>query len=424
MREHELRVAFVSVTSPGYRSLAVDYLQAAVAADPRAAAHAVVRIDADIAADPWWTAYRLLQLTPAPDVVAFPVQCWTARHVYECARIIKAALPDAYLVAGGPEVSPIAEDVLAQETALDAVVRGEGEVTFSELLYSLARGGEPSDVLGVTARLGDHIVSAPDRESIADLDSVASPYAVRPQATDGTAYLETYRGCPHSCAYCFEGKGSTRIRSFSWERIAADIDTLAGTPGMTAFSFIDPVFNLTPDRLQQLSDLLAPHAARGVRLHTIEVDIERIDDEAAVLLKRAGVVSVETGPQTTGAAALGACDRSFDPDRFAAGVAACRRAGISVECDLIIGLPGDTTADVLASLDFALSLDPGKVQLSSLHVLPGTALWDHAEELGLVFDREPPHELIATRDLSYGGLRRLELFGRAAAQVYRARIGP
>ena len=41
-----------------------------------------------------------------------------------------------------------------------------------------------------------------------------------------------------------------------------------------------------------------------------------------------------------------------------------------------------------------------------------------------VFDPEPPHELIATRDLSFGELRRLEEFGRAAAAVYRARVRP
>jgi coproporphyrinogen III oxidase-like Fe-S oxidoreductase len=191
---------------------------------------------------------------------------------------------------------------------------------------------------------------------------------------------------------------------------------------MEAFSFIDPVFNLTTERLERLTELLAPHAARGVRLHTIEVDIERVDDHQAALLVQAGVVSVETGPQSVGAAALSACRRRFDPDRFAAGVEACRRAGISVECDLIVGLPGDTVDDVLAGLDFAIALDPGRVQLSTLHVLPGTDLWESARDLGIRFDREPPHEVITTAQLSYADLRRLEVYGQAAVQAYQARI--
>lgn len=419
-----IRIALVGVTSAGYRSLALDYLQSSLSADQRLASVAVTRIDADITTDPWWLAFRVACLKPAPDVIALPVMCWTARHVSDIARILKAQLPQARIVLGGPEVGPVARDVLDRHSFIDAVVRGEGEFALCDLMWAYARGGDPGAVPGVSARVDGVIVEGPDRPRIAELDSIASPFQGRKHAIDGSAYVETYRGCPHTCAYCYEGKGSTRIRSFSWDRIAADIEAVASTPGMRSFSFIDPVFNLTSDRLERLSDIMAPHAARGVRLHTIEVDIERVDARQAELLARAGVASVETGPQSTGAAALAACRRSFDAEKFAAGVAACKAAGISVECDLIVGLPGDTVDDVLASIDFAIGLDPGVVQLSTLHVLPGTDLWTRAAEFGLVFDPEPPHELIATREMSFTELRRTEAFGRAAAAVYRARIRP
>jgi len=417
-----LSVALVGVNAAGYRSLALDYLQASVLADPRLDL-ALIRMDVDVSADPWWTAYRLGTLDPRPDVVALPVFCWTARHVYDAVRLFKSICPDALVVLGGPEVGPIAEETLACQIAVDAVVRGEGEFSFADLLHSHARGGDISATPGVTARTGGRIESGPDRDPIGELDEVPSPFAARlPFAADGSAYVETYRGCPHRCAYCYEGKGSTRIRSFSWDRIKSDVDAVATTPGLQAFSFIDPVFNLTQERLGRLADIMEPHAKRGVRLHTIEVDIERIDDEQAAQLVRAGVVSVETGPQTIGESALAECRRSFDPDAFERGVSACRRAGISVECDLIIGLPGDAADDVFAALDYVIGLDPGRVQLSTLHVLPGTDLWDRADGLGLIFDREPPHEVIATRELSFAELRRLEVFGNAAAQTYRARL--
>lgn len=423
VKREALKVALVGVTSPGYRSLALDYLQECVRRDPRLADLAMVRIDTDTSSDPWWTAYRILSLDPAPDVVALPVYCWTARHVYEAVRVIKRAAPATITIVGGPEVSPIAEQVLDRHEELELVVCGEGELTFPELLHSIMRGGDPTSVPGVCARVGGRARRAEARGEVEHLDDLPSPF-LGPQPTDGSAYLETFRGCPHRCAYCYEGKGSSRIRSFSWERIAADIDAVASTPGMRSFSFIDPVFNLTSERLARLTELLEPHARRGVRLHTIEVDIERIDATQAGLLQRCGVVSVETGPQSVGARALSVCGRSLDRERFSAGVRACREAGISVECDLIVGLPGDTVDDVLAGIEFAIGLDPGAVQLSTLHVLPGTALWQQADELGLIFDREPPHELIATPELTYGELRRLEELGNAAAAVYRARVTP
>ncbi|TLM98053.1 MAG: B12-binding domain-containing radical SAM protein [Actinobacteria bacterium] len=420
-----LGICIAAVNAPGYRSLAAGYLRAALTLDPRLGDVRVASIDTDTGTDAWWTAFRLLELDPAPDVVAMPVYCWSARHVYEAARVLKRARPQVTIVLGGPEVGPQAREVLESHPYVDAVVRGEGERALPELVWALSRGGDPGAVPGVTARVEGAIVAGPDAEPIDGLDTIASPFAAGATiATDGSAYIETYRGCPHRCAYCYEGKGSTRIRSFGWDRIAGDIEAVASTPGMRSFSFIDPVFNLTNDRLERLSDLLAPWAARGVRLHTIEVDVERVDDDAAALLARAGVASVETGPQTVGAAALATCSRSLDAEKFRAGIAACKRHGISVECDLIIGLPGDTESDVLAGLDFVTSCDPGIVQVSTLHVLPGTALWQRADELGIAFDPEPPHELISTPTIGFADLRRLEALGRAAGVVYRARIAP
>lgn len=420
MAEPQLKVALVALNAVGYQSLALGYLQASGMADERLAGKVGFQtLDLDVDVDPWWVAYRVLNRRP--DVVGFSVTCWNARHVYDACRLIGIERPDTVIVLGGPEVGPIAEDVLRANPHVRAVVRGEGEETFPEVLDTLLRRRCLWMVPGVTARNGEEIVAAADRPPIEDLDSIPSPYLTGVlQPREACAYLETYRGCPHRCGYCFEAKGETRIRSFSPQRVAAEIEAVAGTVG--TFSFIDPVFNLTPDRLRWLSDLLAPHAAQGKRLHTVEVDIERIDDEAAALLHRAGVRSVETGPQSVGAAALQACRRGFDAERFAAGVAALRRAGIAVECDLIIGLPGDDAYDVLAGLRFVVGLDPGMLQSSTLHVLPGTSLWEHAEELGLRYDARPPHEVVSTPRMAFTDLRRTEVLSFALQLAYRARL--
>ena len=418
-----LKVALLALNSPGYQSLALGYLRAYAQADDRLKGRVGFQtLDLTTDDDPWWVAYRIIGL--APDVLAVSVFCWSARAVYDICRIVKQALPGVRIILGGPEVGPIAQEVLLTPDVVDAVVRGEGEAALADLL-DLARRDKPfSRAEGVTARDASGApVAAPDRALIADLDSIPSPYltgVLEPQ--EGSAYIETFRGCPHECAYCFEGKGYGRIRSFSHERVEAEIAHLAGACGVRQFSFIDSVFNLTSERLTWLTGVLAPYAARGLTLHTVEVDIERIDDEAAASLRRAGVVSVETGPQSIGETALAACRRRFDPARFSAGVAALKRAGISVETDLIAGLPGDTPEDFMRGVAFCLSLDPGKIQTSTLHVLPGTALYADAEALGLRFDPEPPHEIVATREIGFADLRRLEARSIYIARLYAARI--
>lgn len=418
-----LKVALVALNSPGYQSLALGYLRAFAQADQRLRGNVgFTTLDLTVDLEPWWVAYRVLGLEP--DVLGVSVTCWNARSVFELCRVVRAARPETLIVLGGPEVGPVAEVVLRSHPVVDAIVRGEGEETFAELLAAQLHGRALARVDGVTARDRDGaVVSAPDRALISSLDSIPSPYLTGVMTpVDGGAYIESYRGCPHRCAYCFEGKGYGRIRSFSEARVRAEIDSIATSSGVRTFSFIDPVFNLTEDRLGWLADALEPHARRGVRLHTIEVDIERIDAAQVAALVRAGVASVETGPQSIGSAALAECRRGFDRERFVRGVRLLHEVGISIECDLIVGLPGDTAQDFFDGLSFAIDLDPGTVQSSTLHVLPGTDLWARADDLGLRYDPEPPHEVIATETIGYQDLRRAEVRALWLQTQYRARI--
>ncbi|MDP2299726.1 MAG: cobalamin-dependent protein, partial [Actinomycetota bacterium] len=259
-----LKVALLALNAPGYQSLALGYLRAYAQADRRLAGRVAFQtLDLSSDDDAWWIAYRTIGL--APDVLGVSVFCWSARAVYDVCRIVKRALPDVRIVLGGPEVGTIAADVLEAHSEIDAIVRGEGEEAFADVL-DLARRGKPfSRADGVTGRdAAGSPQAAPDRALIADLDSIPSPYLTGVlEPTEGTAYIETYRGCPHRCAYCFEGKGYGRIRSFSRERVEAEIAHLAGEAGLKSFSFIDSVFNLTSERLVWLAEALAPHAARG-----------------------------------------------------------------------------------------------------------------------------------------------------------------
>ena len=397
-------------------------MREAVKADVRLPEVWAQTIDFEVEQDPWWMLYQLLELSPRPDFISFSVYCWNAEQVFALTRMLARLMPETKLIMGGPEVGPRALEILEAHPELHAVIEGEGEKSVPALLLSYARGGEPFGISGVAAFTpqGPRIVAS---VPIEHLDTIAPPYTqAHGPALDGAAYLETFRGCPHKCAYCFEAKGSKRIRALSWKRVEEDVARVASTPGIKSFTFIDSVFNLTLSRLEKLTEIMEPWARKGIRLHTIEVDIEAVDEHQAALLKRCGVVSVETGPQTTNPRALAINERSLDKEKFKTGVACLEALGIRVESDLIIGLPGDGVDDVLASMCFACESGASKVQMSTLHVLPGTPLWDRADELGLVYDTRAPHEIMATRDLTFKELRQLEVFGVALGKLIDTKI--
>ena len=416
-------VVLVSLDCPGYESYATALLRESLKADPRLPDLRVASISAPDGYDPWWIAWRLARLEPAPDFVCFSAYCWNSDHLVAAARLTRRLLPDARIVFGGPEVGPQALEWLARYPWLDAVALAEGERVLPELVYSWARGGDATTIPGLAVRDDTGApVSAGAAVALEPLDTLPCAYTDQhPPATDGSAYMETYRGCPHACSYCFEGKGLKRIRSFSYKRIAAEVKRMAETPGLSSFSVIDAVFNLSTERLERLAEIFEPYARRGLRLHTIEVDLEHIDERQAQLLARCGVISVESGPQTTNQRALELVHRRFDPGRWLEGMAACQAQGIAVEADLIIGLPGDSPADVCASFDFVAASGVDILQASTLRILPGTDLWLRAAELGLCFDEQAPHEIISTPDISYDELRQLETYGLIVQKLLRSR---
>jgi len=419
-------VVLVGISQPGYQNLANAYLRESLKVDSRLSNFAIGTLDFDITKSAWWIVYELLSQEHEPDLIGFSVYCWNAHIVYEALRLLSAARPDLPIILGGPEVGPqwkkLRKYYASTGTNVVYIAKGEGERVICDVVEVMSQASSRNGGRELAPeKLTRKLAYLPVRDVVADLDTLPPPYTQQHRPPiDGSAYIETYRGCPHNCAYCYESKGISRVRSYSWERIAADIELLATTPGMQSFTFVDSAFNLTTERLHKLSDLLAPHAARGIFLHTIEVDIERVDDEQAALLKRAGVVSVETGPQTTSAIALENCQRSFDSKAYLRGVKACKDVGIKVTADLIIGLPGDTVADCLESMRFVVQdADPGVLQVSTLHVLPGTLLWEKAAEFGLHFDYDPPHTVINTADIGFKELRELEVFGSALSALYR-----
>jgi radical SAM superfamily enzyme YgiQ (UPF0313 family) len=88
----------------------------------------------------------------------------------------------------------------------------------------------------------------------------------------------------------------------------------------------------------------------------------------------------------------------------------CKRVGIRIHGDFIIGLPGETRETIQRTIDFAKELDPETIQVSIAHAMPGTELYNFAAENGLLSSEaladSKGHQL---PHMKYPGLSREEM---------------
>lgn len=358
-------------------------------------------------------------LAAAPDVLALSCYLWNVTTLMAVTADVKRALPHVVVVAGGPEVGPIPEQVLAAHPALDIVVMSEGELPLAELVRSW-RAGTPIDtVTGIWRRVGDRLVAHADAP-IADLNTLPSPHQRGYVSHSGRfACYETQRGCVFRCSFCFYNKGlSIRNRRFDMARVSEDLQFWL-SQDIRELYFMDPIFNLHAARAKEICRIIAAHNHRHIPI-SAEIWAEFVDDEMAALMKAAGFHFLEIGLQTTETSTLETVDRRLRAQPFRDGVRHLRNHGIASEVQLILGLPGDTMASFKSSINFAAEQLTEHLVVHRLMVLPGTELWSTAEQLGLVFEHAPPYYIQSTATMTPDELSLAWEMGCAVRQLWRS----
>jgi radical SAM superfamily enzyme YgiQ (UPF0313 family) len=420
MSKPKTRVLLVSFNAAGHDSLALGYIKAYALSDDTLSRRTEIEIlnFSNEENDVRQALYYITEFKP--NLVGFSCYCWSMGKLLELARSTKQIMPKVPLVVGGPEVGPAAERYLIENPFLDVAVHDEGEAVFADLLrYYFAKKGRLEDIAGISFRKGRDVVKNPDRPPMTDLDDIPSPYLTGVMVPrDGVTYLQSFRGCPFRCGFCYEAGRHKGLRFFSDERVKAEIAFIMANPAIRTFHFVDSVFNLNAKHLGKLATMLGDANRYQTKLRTIEVFTETVDDETVQHLVRAGVQSVETGPQTAIPETQKRIGRYFDAEKFSSGVRAMQKAGIHVWCDLIVGLPGDNFFRCACSVAFAMNLRPAHIVMSILHVLPGTPLFEQAERFGLAFDPVAPHYVVANDTFPFDQIYDAVLFSTSITKEF------
>jgi B12-binding domain/radical SAM domain protein len=319
------------------------------------------------------------------------------------------------LVAGGPH--PTAEPAETLALGFDVVVRGEGEVTFQELVkqsghadYSLVKGIAFRDESG-RARLTE------PRPWI-DLNAFP-PWAAKHRKVGA---IEITRGCAYACGFCQTSHlfgGRFRHRSVArlaecveWMMRRRLLDVRLLSPSAFSYGAADrnrPDLAALEDLLSGLRRILGSRGRLFFGSFPSEARPEHITPETLGLLKRyANNGSLVVGAQSGSDAALERCRRGHTVEQVFSGVALALRAGFKVNVDFILGLPGETARD----MDLTAALG-ARIHAHSFMPLPQTA-----------FAAEPPSHLSKRLlDTAHKLMGRGQLYGQWQEQARFSRAG-
>ncbi len=338
----------------------------------------------------------------APWLVGWSTYVWNIERVLSLSRRLKADEPDLRVILGGPHVSDpsVAEWILEESPAIDAAVRGEGEIPLADLLRQLTTPTGNWEIPGITCRdRARRPVSFPPAAVLEKLERSLSPYlsGVHPlDDPDGVfVSLQSSRGCRFACAYCAWGR--TRVREFPREVVLEELERVLSASQLRGGFFIDADFFEDDAKacatLERLIER-APHAC-----WFMEGDPARVSERALTLLSRLSNCHVCFGLQSTSLEALRLAGRSFtDLNKFAQSVRrVMQRAPASdVRIGIICGLPGDTPETYRDTLEFALGINPTFLWSSLLIPLPGTPFLREAKRYGIEHGGPPTFRLLAT----------------------------
>ena len=315
-----------------------------------------------------------------PDIIGFTGFSWNIERSLYLAATIKSYYQPG-IIFGGPEVT--ADNSLMKSPNVDVCVYGEGEQAFQSLLQEPA-AWEQKQVTGSAGR---------------NLDP--SPYLVdllEPEI-ENMMLLETQRGCPYRCAFCYYNKSRKR-QSFVDDATLLNSIQWAVDQRLRELYLLDPSLNIRPD-LKSLLKKIGKINKDGRLAIFSEIRAEAIDENLADLFVAAGFSWFEIGLQSTNPRALEIMQRPTDLKRFLHGTRLLKQRNIVPQIDLIIGLPGDDIEGFGRSVDFVARHDiHDDVQVFPLAVLPGTDFRRHSRELGLIFEAHPPYVCTESRGFS------------------------
>ena len=290
------------------------------------------------------------------DIVAFSTYVWNRNYNFTLAQKIKEINPNVFIVFGGPE-PPITNPNIFLDVMpfCDVIVRGEGEYIFSSLLEKHIKNEDYSNDTGLLINLNGKCKDTGAGERINELDSVPSPYltgvfdSILPLEKEWNAVIETNRGCPYKCTFCDWGSLTySKVKKFNLTRVFHEIEWMSQNK-IGYMDVADANFGIFIERDNMIVDkLIEVQTNNGYPYRTGWSWAKNQQSEVVGIAKKlikSGhfnnglTISLQSMDENT----LKTIKRSnMGINKINEIFAECRKDGVPLNVELILGLPGET----------------------------------------------------------------------------------
>ena len=353
-----------------------------------------------------------------PDILAATTWLFNHEQLIHVASRVKALLPEACLVLGGPEFLGDNEEFLRKNPFVDCVFRGEGEEVFPQWLTCWNHPEQWHTVPGLCYLTPNKEYKDNGIARVLNFAGLVPPEQSRFfNWSKPFVQLETTRGCFNTCAFCVSG-GEKPVRTLSIESIRERLQ-LIHAHGIKNVRVLDRTFNYNPRRAKELLRLFLefhPDIRFHLEIHPALLS-EELKEELSLLPK--GLLHLEAGIQSLREPVLeksrrmGKLSDALDGLRFL-----CALPNMETHADLIAGLPLYHLHEIFEDVRTLAGYAAGEIQLESLKLLPGTEMRRRAEELGIKYSPLPPYEVLQTHEISVSELQTARQLSRLLDGFY------
>lgn len=353
-----------------------------------------------------------------PDILAATTWLFNHEQLMHVASRVKALLPEACLVLGGPEFLGDNEEFLRKNPFVDCVFRGEGEEVFPQWLTCWNHPEQWHTVPGLCYLTPNKEYKDNGIARVLNFAGLVPPEQSRFfNWSKPFVQQETTRGCFNTCAFCVSG-GEKPVRTLSIESIRERLQ-LIHAHGIKNVRVLDRTFNYNPRRAKELLRLFLefhPDIRFHLEIHPALLS-EELKEELSLLPK--GLLHLEAGIQSLREPVLeksrrmGKLSDALDGLRFL-----CALPNMETHADLIAGLPLYHLHEIFEDVRTLAGYAAGEIQLESLKLLPGTEMRRRAEELGIKYSPLPPYEVLQTHEISVSELQTARQLSRLLDGFY------